>query len=539
MRFREGLLAVLLLGLAQALPAAEITYQGQLRKNSGVLTSTCTFGFTLWDLPGSGSPPTGGNQIGGSLFLSNVIVTGGLFTVGIDAAAFGASALTGPARWLQVGVQCTGDGSQTILAPRQPLGATPFAFSAENDWSLFGVSGTNAATNFLGTSDAQPLVFKTNGAERMRLTETGRLGISVTVPGALLDVTTNSSIPGLNASTMSSGSAIQSMTSSAGPAIDASSSSAGHAIHAVATGVGRAINATGIVDVTGLVSVAGDVTATDTVTAGGSTYGFTSLHAVSSINGNATATASHVAFIENASTGSSPDVLALKVATNANPTTSSNFITFFRGGDVAVGTIEGNGAGGIQLTSGAADYAEWLPRAGRTETIAPGDIVGIAGGGVSKKTRGAAHVMVASTGPIVAGNDPGKDARDGQVPVAFLGQVVVRVRGDVHAGDLILPSGEEDGSGAAIAPDKIDPEEFQEIVGQAWNDAPGRGLHEVRIAVGLAQHDPTVQRLAEREKMWREKVLALEERVNALEGILSASLPRGGAAPPTAAVSGP
>src|SRR5258706_9058455 len=104
MRFREGLLAVLLLGLAQALPAAEITYQGQLRKNSGVLTSTCTFGFTLWDLPGSGSPPTGGNQIGGSLFLSNRIVTGGPFTVGLDPPPFGASALTRPPPRLPVGV---------------------------------------------------------------------------------------------------------------------------------------------------------------------------------------------------------------------------------------------------------------------------------------------------------------------------------------------------------------------------------------------------------------------------------------------------
>src|SRR5258706_6576453 len=120
MRFREGLLAVLLLGLAQALPAAEITYQGQLGKNSGVLTSTCTFGFTLWDLPGSGSPPTGGNQIGGSLFLSNVIVTGGLFTVGLNPPALRSSGLTVPARWLQVRVQWTARGNQTILATRQP-----------------------------------------------------------------------------------------------------------------------------------------------------------------------------------------------------------------------------------------------------------------------------------------------------------------------------------------------------------------------------------------------------------------------------------
>src|SRR6186997_2969105 len=36
------------------------------------------------------------------------------------------------------------------------------------DWLLAGNAGTSPATNFIGTTDAQPLVFRTNNVEAMR-----------------------------------------------------------------------------------------------------------------------------------------------------------------------------------------------------------------------------------------------------------------------------------------------------------------------------------------------------------------------------------
>lgn len=45
------------------------------------------------------------------------------------------------------------------------------------DWGLLGNSGTNAATNFLGTTDAVDLVFKTNNSEAMRILSNGWVGI--------------------------------------------------------------------------------------------------------------------------------------------------------------------------------------------------------------------------------------------------------------------------------------------------------------------------------------------------------------------------
>lgn len=48
------------------------------------------------------------------------------------------------------------------------------------DWRLVGNTGTNASTNFLGTTDNQPLVFRTNSTERMRVLTDGRIWINTT-----------------------------------------------------------------------------------------------------------------------------------------------------------------------------------------------------------------------------------------------------------------------------------------------------------------------------------------------------------------------
>lgn len=49
-----------------------------------------------------------------------------------------------------------------------------------NGWLLTGNSGTDANTNFLGTTDAQDLTFRTNNVERLRITRKGRLHFSNT-----------------------------------------------------------------------------------------------------------------------------------------------------------------------------------------------------------------------------------------------------------------------------------------------------------------------------------------------------------------------
>ncbi|MFV0329538.1 MAG: hypothetical protein ACK5KL_06915 [Dysgonomonas sp.] len=57
-----------------------------------------------------------------------------------------------------------------------------------NNWSLTGNTGTTTGVNFLGTTDAQGLAFKTNNTERIRIASTGNVGIGITVPSASLHV---------------------------------------------------------------------------------------------------------------------------------------------------------------------------------------------------------------------------------------------------------------------------------------------------------------------------------------------------------------
>lgn len=47
-------------------------------------------------------------------------------------------------------------------------------------WSILGNTGTNPATNFLGTTDAKDLVFRTNNTEKLRITTTGRIEVKNT-----------------------------------------------------------------------------------------------------------------------------------------------------------------------------------------------------------------------------------------------------------------------------------------------------------------------------------------------------------------------
>ncbi len=56
--------------------------------------------------------------------------------------------------------------NSTNLERRSASGLVTALVTA-NAWSLTGNAGTNPTTQFLGTSDAQPLVVRTNNLERL------------------------------------------------------------------------------------------------------------------------------------------------------------------------------------------------------------------------------------------------------------------------------------------------------------------------------------------------------------------------------------
>ncbi len=62
-------------------------------------------------------------------------------------------------------------------------------------WGLTGNSGTTAGTNFLGTTDSQDLVFKTNNTEYVRIADNGFIGIGTNAPGKLVHIIGDNSTP--------------------------------------------------------------------------------------------------------------------------------------------------------------------------------------------------------------------------------------------------------------------------------------------------------------------------------------------------------
>ncbi|MFB3120076.1 MAG: hypothetical protein ACE1Y2_06055, partial [Stenotrophomonas maltophilia] len=77
----------------------------------------------------------------------------------------------------------------SIAGTQNPAAAAKPAPSPKAEsWQLTGNSSINAASQFVGTTDNRPLIFKTNGAERMRFDSNGNLGIGTANPNAALHV---------------------------------------------------------------------------------------------------------------------------------------------------------------------------------------------------------------------------------------------------------------------------------------------------------------------------------------------------------------
>lgn len=175
---------------------------------------------------------------------------------------------------------------------------------------------------------------------------------------------------------------------------------------------------------------------------------------------------------------------------------------------------------GVTYQSGSADYAEWLERKDAGEVMSAGDIVGVSGGKITKNTGIAEQYLVISTKPAILGNMPMDGNDDLFEKVAFMGQIPVKVRGQVLTGDYILPSGLNDGTGIAVSPQRIKPEQYGKIVGIAWSAASGDGkISMVNMAIGLNAND--VARLAVQQEKRIAKLekdfLTLEKRLAALE----------------------
>ncbi len=237
--------------------------------------------------------------------------------------------------------------------------------------------------------------------------------------------------------------------------------------------------------------------------------------------GGGIGTSGHIAQIYNRNTGTSPDVLALKVGRTATLGGGINFITFYDGSNNGRGRIEGNSSGGVLYGTSGSDFAECLSPLSKEEDIKAGDIVGVYGGKVSLHTHDATSVMVITDRPAVLGNQKEEDSGDERV--SFIGQVFVNVRGSVNAGDWIVASGLEDGTGVAVSNAEITLN--HQIVGRAWESNPDPGIKKINAAVGLdnsAAKDAIIRDMKEKLKSQKEINRNLQAQIDQLKRLIEA-----------------
>ena len=236
------IIALLILTLMTATTQADplgtaFTYQGRLNAVGVPANGSYDFIFTLY------TNSAAGNQL--NLFPANAVpVTNGLFTASLD---FG-NLFDGTAYWLGISVRTNGGGSYLQLNPRQPLTPVPnavFASSAASasnvvngaisanqlgtpsapapgqvlawngsslvwsntsgggggaGWSLTGNSGTTPTTQFIGTTDNQPLEIRVNGARAFRI-ESGPDGPPNLIGGSLANYVS----PGISGAVIAGG----------------------------------------------------------------------------------------------------------------------------------------------------------------------------------------------------------------------------------------------------------------------------------------------------------------------------------------------
>ncbi len=392
-----------------------------------------------------------------------------------------------------------------------------------NDWTLTGNAGTNPNTNFLGTTDNEPLVIKTNGAEQLRINVAGNIGIGTSSPSARLSVVAPGAVEIIgtarSATLLTSGGGIGSTVGS-----ENALASLGHLVdgaNSVSLGIRAVRTSVGVGWTTTAIGLGMDVD--NTVRAGASLF----LHANKNVG---IGTMSPASKLEVAATnegvfakiatsnkgnawvniGNGTANMNLGVgATTPDPYIYSYSENFFIGadgsptlyvkgmsnGNVGIGTttpgekltVHGNVSvtGDVILTG--ADCAEEFDIAEVAETE-PGMVVVLDQGGTLHPCQQAYDKRVAGVISGAGDYQPGlildrRQSQDNRLPVALVGKVFCKVDAEytpIEVGDLLTTSPTPGHAMKADDPLKA----FGAVIGKALKPLEGgQGLIPILIAL--------------------------------------------------------
>ena len=186
--------------------------------------------------------------------------------------------------------------------------------------------------------------------------------------------------------------------------------------------------------------------------------------------------------------------------------------------------------GGVVYASGSGDFAEWLPKLDPNEEIGIGDVVGLFGGKISKRTEGASQLMAVSTAPIVLGNEPEPGEEDNYVKVGFIGQIPIEIIGTVNKDDFIIPSGMQNGTAIAVSPEQLLLKDYSKIIGRAWEESSHFGVKLINCVIGVDSNEWSrfvdaneirIAEVQEENKVLKSEVAQLRDELDQINGIAS------------------
>ncbi len=155
------LTCALLTALIPVAHAGEFVYQGQL--DDGGVPANGRYDLRIAAFGDEKSPQT----LLAPIEFPGVEVKDGRFELRFDAPLAGDREA-----WLEVAVRDAGASAWAGIPGRSKALAAPLIGAC---WSVTGDSGSNPATNFLGTTDAQPLVLRTHNARHLRIDPSSQL----------------------------------------------------------------------------------------------------------------------------------------------------------------------------------------------------------------------------------------------------------------------------------------------------------------------------------------------------------------------------
>lgn len=135
--------------------------------------------------------------------------------------------------------------------------------------------------------------------------------------------------------------------------------------------------------------------------------------------------------------------------------------------------------------------------------------------------------MVISTAPIVLGNMKSAAEQPKYEKVAFMGQVPVKVMGNVKLGDYILPSGGSNGLGVAVSPSAMTASDYKKVVGVAWSSSTNPTVSTINVAVGLNANSLStiVEQQARKIQEQEQELAAVKASVNSTNSLLAKLVP--------------